>query len=707
MRYLKLPLLLGAACGSLLGRAAAADIDTPLRLQELEARLEARWTGAPSAAAAKPLARWLPGASAFAATTLASVDEVIDVGRRRAYDQASFSAGLRVPLLGSRAAQLESMRGRELERQALEATLLVSQQKARADLRRAYIALWSGETRRELAAQYLAANVKLDDVLRKRTHAGLLLESDRREFMTSISAVAVDLERAAAEAEAAREVITSLVDLRPVRVAEPRLHNDCTVASSSAARRTLIVNAHPEVITHRARLAALAARDSIAWLKPLQSDVRLGMTRSYEPTSGERGHSAFVGLSLEYAFQSAAAERDLLRVQRAAATAELAQTRSRIEAEAGRLLALERSWALAARHARSVVSAAETRLRERSLRMAHLAGDRIEQQQQARYELHRARWAEHLARREWLEWQVALAEIDFSACDSSSIQSAANADLLAATAAGDTRAGAASRARTLRGMYLWSSREFIDQTGDVHSASHWDRFTDFGIERLMVSLDREQIARYSVDPAPLARMLDVAHARGMRVELLLGEPTWILPQHRDDLLTIIASLSGLQFDGLHLDLEPNQLDVSGGDGREHLPALLDTLAQAATLAPWPVSLSVHPRYMTLRVDEREFGEHLNALAITPSLMIYIADIERIEAIAAPLAARWPGLGMRVAVSLEPDLDPQHSFAHLPRVQAQRSLNTLHSRLSRLQFAGLDLQPASTEQLGAEHSPETP
>src|SRR5256886_17253855 len=75
--------------------------------------------------------------------------------------------------------------------------------------------------------------------------------------------------------------------------------------------------------------------------------------------------------------------------------------------------------------------------------------------------------------------------------------------------------------------------------------------------------------------APLVHAGRLTPGRGFKVELLLAEPSWILPARRSELLAIIGRLKAVPYDGLHLDLEPAQLDSAP----EKAPQLLGSLAE--------------------------------------------------------------------------------------------------------------------------------
>ena len=128
----------------------------------------------------------------------------------------------------------------------------------------------------------------------------------------------------------------------------------------------------------------------------------------------------------------------------------------------------------------------------------------------------------------------------------------------------------------------------------------------------MLSFTAPQIEALGGEPARgrLQAFVRTAERRGFGVRLLLGEPSWILPEHRGDLIALLKALSGLPFAGVNLDLEPNQLDEAGLGTTYLLEELLKTLADAKLASPWPVALSIHPRYMAAPLGDIDFATAL-------------------------------------------------------------------------------------------------
>jgi chitinase len=99
-------------------------------------------------------------------------------------------------------------------------------------------------------------------------------------------------------------------------------------------------------------------------------------------------------------------------------------------------------------------------------------------------------------------------------------------------------------------------------------------------------------------------LLKASDGRGVRMDLLLGDPSWILPEHRVELANLVRFFAPFEFDGLHLDLEPDSIPGAASRRRELAGELIRTLELIDGVTDLPISLSVHPRY--LEGDLRSF-----------------------------------------------------------------------------------------------------
>jgi hypothetical protein len=239
------------------------------------------------------------------------------------------------------------------------------------------------------------------------------------------------------------------------------------------------------------------------------------------------------------------------------------------------------------------------------------------------------------------------------------------------------------------GVYLWESVPWLD--GSMPFEAGVKAMSDFGIGRVLISLNKAQIhaAALTSDGGRLREFLEYARKSGLSVELLLGEPTWILPGFREDLLVIIQKLKHLPFDGLHLDLEPDQLDPKIYSREYLLAELIHTLQAAKEVSPWPVGLSVHPRYFDTRQFKVCFGCALQSMGVSEVvLMIYVADAKKVSSRASGIMKSHPALRFSVAVSVESELSPTESFSSQGRAGFQRAMDGVRKRLNQSNFAGI-------------------
>jgi outer membrane protein TolC len=228
-------------------------------------------------------------------------------------------------------------------------------------------------------------------------------------------------------------------------------------------------------------------------------------------------------------------------------------------------------------------------------------------------------------------------------------------------------------------VYVWDSRELFGRL--QNRERYWKFLQRLSIDRLLVSLDAAQIAELRQRPAPLTGFLQNARRRGVKVELLLGEPSWIEPKGREALVELIAGLWDFPFDGLHLDIEPDQI-YKQPLSREQFDNWVRSMTAAAKASPWPTAISVHPRYFR---DEPYKGwglaERLREGGIEDvTLMIFNSKPENVANVAAPILAGAPQLRFRVAQSVEPQLDATESHAKKTRTDFEKSMGRLQHLL---------------------------
>ena len=235
-------------------------------------------------------------------------------------------------------------------------------------------------------------------------------------------------------------------------------------------------------------------------------------------------------------------------------------------------------------------------------------------------------------------------------------------------------------------VYVWNYDDIINQSG------FWEKSQSMGINRLLLSLNEMQIASIASHPAVLDKFLQEAKHQGVKIELLLGDPDWILPKERVRLLEIIKRLKSIRFDGLHLDIEPDQLSGELA-GKNKLEEFIETIRQAARISPWPVAISIHPRYLAketsfdlcIPCQLREYG----VKEIT--VMYYSMNLNSVAMTMKSAMQQYPELMFSLAQSLEPELAVENSYAHKPQAFFRDAMQQLDNHLRNSNFNGLIIQ----------------
>jgi hypothetical protein len=241
-------------------------------------------------------------------------------------------------------------------------------------------------------------------------------------------------------------------------------------------------------------------------------------------------------------------------------------------------------------------------------------------------------------------------------------------------------------------VYVWDSRLLLNRLHE--DLNSWKSFSENEINRILISFNRQQLdeLQFTETRSRLREFIGHAAQQDIQVELLLGEPSWILPEHRQDLLEIVRQLGDLPFTGLHLDLEPNQLDAGESGTEALLTQLLATLEAVKTASPWPIGLSIHPRYLDPGKNGVSMWSALRGLDLSEIvLMIYVANPRRVAELAAPILEQCPGLTFSIAQSVEPTLPQVESYARQGRRRFQSKMKELRTEMDQANFLTVVIQ----------------
>ena len=254
--------------------------------------------------------------------------------------------------------------------------------------------------------------------------------------------------------------------------------------------------------------------------------------------------------------------------------------------------------------ARQRLIAAQERVRENLLRLAYLPGDVIEKVQQGRIEALKAALdlvdgqtqkltqqavllsytqtkfpAEHSREDDQIDGQEAIRDLPEPAWKDV-VKAIAEPDMLHDLT-----------------FYVWDTQDLPSAS---NSREAWlNDMAQMGVRRLLVSFTSQQIIAMQNQEdqrRDMAQLIRQAIAHDIRVEWLLADPSWILPEHRGKLTELVKSFANIPFQGIHLDLEPDQLSTMDPDRIWLLQQLCETVAAVKDATPLPVGLSMHYRY---------------------------------------------------------------------------------------------------------------
>lgn len=140
-------------------------------------------------------------------------------------------------------------------------------------------------------------------------------------------------------------------------------------------------------------------------------------------------------------------------------------------------------------------------------------------------------------------------------------------------------------------IWVWNSEDLLNPAHPDRTARFLDFCAQRGIREVYLSLDLDSNPKSSEphfelrNPEGYRKFLEVAHAKGLRIEGLAGSPEWAARENHPTALAALesvlefnrASAAGARFDGLHLDVEPYLLP--GYADPQYRPQLLEDFIQ--------------------------------------------------------------------------------------------------------------------------------
>ncbi len=672
-------------CAPLLAQATPLTLDQALRqagdghgVGASNAELEARY-------AARDQRESERGWELYGNANVGHYRELVTEDIRDDYYGRNAAIGVRYPLLGSLARRMEAVRASERDVRVGEIEQGYQRARQRLAIRSSYADWWRATQEQQLCQDVQAAARAAEAQLRTRLKGQWILPSDAELMRSEWTAVT---RRCAMQGDLLADIRASLrslgvpLDASSTPVAMPLAGQPRALE----AWRTQLENS-PRMARRDAELSLAEQNRQRPWYSAI--DAYFNVTQTVEQRSGAGDNGS--GLSAGVTFS---APVDLLDYGTARSREGEARYQAAVQAreqehgvllrELGKVLEQQR------RNANEYVWRSERRtavariVAERRQRTGLDSGEASLRLQQAEVDRYNAGFAQIAA---WHAAWLQDAALRLFGDDSADFEALLGDHWLRWQALGEEQPPAAASGWR-QGVYLWHSEKLLDpQTREAELRA----LKQAGMQDVNLGLDAVQVAAMQRTRPALDELLRSAHAQGFKVNLLLGDPTWIKPGERGQLLDLIRQLSALPFDGLHLDLEVEQLGWPVPDQRLH--DWLATLRAAKAASPWPLHLSSHPRWfreearrspcVPCEVEKMGIGEI--------SLMIYSRNPDTSARRALEIAKRWPDLKLRLAQSVETDQPRDISWADAGQLQLQEQTNHWKQALLPAGIGGIDWQ----------------
>jgi len=642
------------------------------------------------------------GLKMFGSAGLGHYKEAVTERRMRDYDRVRFSLGLHYPLLGTLARERINVLKAEARTWESRQQIKLARLKSLEALRSQYILLWGSQEQVKLCRSFLTDAPQVDRILLERKNKGLLLNADREEFLSAFALVRRNLANLKATEERALANINLLTNgySGTFSAGIPHLPVPCI---DRAVLRSTVLEQHPRIIRLRGLIEEQIGVINLARHSDIKAKISMLGHSDIDYPSAQDGYGLRLQFTMDLPWEFSRAGKAEAGVEQA----HLRKLQRQLDMISGQLLAdvdnaLQRYEAafenkgFATRRLKAALEA----VRERVLRRSSLAGDTFEQLQRSRYQYYQA--AMDYVDAEVSQLHATARLLVYNEDENRDngkkvrIDSVINGNFLKPlnqlqlpqpdADVPSLKENAKRKPKAIHrgiGVYVWNTKKLfaLEKSNDAF----WQGVRKNKIIKMLLSFNRLQLDKLMLPPGEkeLRRFIRRANDEGVSIGLLLGEPTWILPEHRRNLLNIVDRFQGMGFSVIHLDLEPNQLAHMQLSDTYLLAHLLRTVQAVSRLSRLPVEIDLHPRYLNLRGETGDFClgcglQNLDGVSVT--LMIYVNNPKRVAALAQPLLEKFPEIPFSIAQSVEPQLGNDESYAGISRVQLQKKLTALQKIL---------------------------
>ncbi len=581
-----------------------------------------------------------------------------------------------------------------------------------SSLRKMYADYWVSEKKIKLAQAFLRDEAAINAILQKRTKQGLILKADNLEFMTAFGLARREIASSKLDRKRASERIDNLtgINLDKNQIANPDL--------PFPEMDEVIFQQHISMYNPDVEILKKIVSENEKILKETNwSGIKSNVSLAYSPekdTPGKFGNGAVISINFT-------APLDIVSSNRAAekmAKLEIRKSRISLQNVEKQVVSNFLEFSLTYQNALANLSfddqrlaAAFESLREARLRLSHFQGDVFEKFLQARLNYFRR----------------AIDALDgvastFKTCSDLLLVAEKKSQIAESrTFTLDNLPGFELRKRYISptllffnpgivktrisisskpslknekggfGVYIWNSHQILGKDNDLF----WKRLKNDGIDKILVSFDGHQIEQIREGNlgASVAKLIENAKKNEIKAILLLGEPSWILPGKRKDLLNILHLFKSFKFEGLHLDIEPDQLNPAVGKNKKEMTEyLLDTLKEVLLRNSWPLGISIHPRYFNERETGVCLGCELEKLHLAEvALMIYSSDTRLVLRKAEEILRRYPLLSFSVSQSFESTLPKNESYFSKGRTTFLEDMEKLQASIPDSNFNSILIQ----------------
>ncbi|MBC8016226.1 MAG: hypothetical protein H7X79_10855 [Sporomusaceae bacterium] len=649
------------------------------------------------------------------------------------YNKVSLTGGLNFPMLGT--FQKEKIGKLETEMTTIESkhhsrVLLLNNLVA---LRKAYTALWIEQQKEEMTQRFLNTEAETVHILQERQAQGLVLPVDRLEFLS----VYYDARRDMVASKLRQTRALNIIGLATGRkwdmtekIKAPSL--------PSVDGKKININNYPDII-YQNNLVSQYEKLSVEKKRiDREGNLAIGLTGTRN-FSGTTENGAYITFSMTEPAKTIgskdqakiAAADDLNRAKK-----EEISIRLKLEGQVEEALAMS-AYAAAdvnARQARLIVMAES--IREKMLRRMVLPGDTFEQLQHSKSQYYRTalEMLDHeeiylqsaidiiryvyptgltfesmervfpinendamrktLLAPNWLHSENIqddmILPLDFSNMLNLKLPIVPFGSIVKVPALSSEKKTIMPFGKLEAAVYVWNAESFLQR--DTRTAA-LNEIIHAGFSRMLISFTPKQIFDLSSPEGKdeLDSLIVMAKSKGLRIDLMLGDPTWAQKEQRGELLALITQLKRFDFDGIHLDIEPDSLPGVSARRAELLDGLADTIKMVKEITMMPVSISIHPRYL-----EDDLGviarQKLLSLGLEEVVVMIYSDNPHLTAqrMSAIISSN-PNVTFSLAQSVEKDIPWAESYADSNQQEFKDAMHILEDNLAIYGLKGIFIQ----------------